>query len=322
MGDRTHNNVAACYGQTHHGCSSLTTHTFTNMKIVSFVLLLVAAARCIQAVANEATIDLGSVAGDATDLPENPTKAECATISRSLPVICKMLGKKSCAAFNSKMSAKCGANAANRAGNDEEELGAAVNSVKYVMVARHRECSGAESSSRQSPVQNCAKKCKYQHYFAFGLKPGRCSGSKCKCLCEKVGTKCRRAKTKNYHLYENQKVVRRFDYFGRFRQKCEIKVGAVDSAPVSTITNTGGDSAPVSGKSAQDAFRDVSLQFCSKLSHTDPKRSISPTEQMRQRGMLMCASMADEYRRVYRSLKRSYTMSKLKRWTRSGDGGD
>merc|ERR1712166_1089771 len=259
MGDRTHNNVAACYGQTHHGCSSLTTHTFTNMKIVSFVLLLVAAARCIQAVANEATIDLGSVAGDATDLPENPTKAECATISRSLPVICKMLGKKSCAAFNSKMSAKCGANAANRAGNDEEELGAAVNSVKYVMVARHRECSGAESSSRQSSVQNCAKKCKYQHYFAFGLKPGRCrSGSKCKCLCEKVGTKCRRAKTQNYHLYKNQKVVRRFDYFGRFRQKCEIKVGAVNSAPVSTIT-----------------------------------------EQMRQRGVLMCASMAREYRYRY-----------------------
>jgi len=151
------------------------------------------------------------------------------------------------------------------------------------------------------------KKCKYQHYFAFGLKPGRCrSGSKCKCLCEKVGTKCRRAKTQNYHLYKNQKVVRRFDYFGRFRQKCEIKVGAVDSAPVSTITNTGGDSAPVS----------------SKLSHTDPKRSISLTEQMRQRGMVMCASMAREYRLRYRHVKLGYTMSTLKRWTITGDGGD
>ena len=47
------------------------------MKLVNFVVLLVAGALCIQAVTNNKagdTVDLGSVVGDATDLPENPTK--------------------------------------------------------------------------------------------------------------------------------------------------------------------------------------------------------------------------------------------------------
>merc|ERR1740117_1059343 len=61
--------------------------------------------------------------GDPTDLPENPTKAECTQVARSLPVICKMFGKKSCVAFNSKMSAKCGANAAFNMEDDNEDIG-------------------------------------------------------------------------------------------------------------------------------------------------------------------------------------------------------
>merc|ERR1740117_795960 len=60
--------------------------------------------------------------GDPTDLPENPTKAECTQVARSLPVICKMFGKKSCVAFNSKMSAKCGADAAFNMEDDNEDI--------------------------------------------------------------------------------------------------------------------------------------------------------------------------------------------------------
>merc|ERR1712166_1412043 len=86
-----------------------------------------AAALCIQAVTNEADLaemgELDSMVGDPTDLPENPTKAECTQVARSLPVICKMFGKKSCVAFNSKMSAKCGANAAFNMEDDNEDIG-------------------------------------------------------------------------------------------------------------------------------------------------------------------------------------------------------
>merc|ERR1712070_164335 len=84
------------------------------MKLINCALLLFAAALCIQAVTDEAELGgMGELdAADATDLPENPTRAECNTVARSLPVICKMFGKKSCAAFNSKMNAKCGPNAA------------------------------------------------------------------------------------------------------------------------------------------------------------------------------------------------------------------
>merc|ERR1712195_111656 len=100
---------------------------FTNMKLVNCVLLLAAAALCIQAVTNEADLaemgELDSMVGDPTDLPENPTKAECTQVARSLPVICKMFGKKSCVAFNSKMSAKCGANAAFNMEDDNEDIG-------------------------------------------------------------------------------------------------------------------------------------------------------------------------------------------------------
>merc|ERR1712195_430945 len=100
---------------------------FTNMKLVNCVLLLATAALCIQAVTNEADLaemgELDSMVGDPTDLPENPTKAECTQVARSLPVICKMFGKKSCVAFNSKMSAKCGANAAFNMEDDNEDIG-------------------------------------------------------------------------------------------------------------------------------------------------------------------------------------------------------
>ena len=60
------------------------------------------------------------------------------------------------------------------------------------------------------------KRVQRNHYFAYGLKPGRCSGSKCRCLCENVGTKCRRVRHRWFHLYRNRKV----DYFSRFRDKC------------------------------------------------------------------------------------------------------
>merc|ERR1712166_417374 len=95
----------------------------TNMKLVS-VILLAAAALCIQALCITAEMgELESMVGDPTDLPENPTKTECTTVARSLPVICKMFGKKSCVAFNSKMSAKCGANAAFNMEDDNEDIG-------------------------------------------------------------------------------------------------------------------------------------------------------------------------------------------------------
>ena len=97
------------------------------MKIVNFVLLLGAAALCIQAVTNEANLgemgELDSMVGDPTDVPENSTKAECTAVARSLAVICKMFGKKSCVSFNSKMSAKCGANAAFNMEDGNEDIG-------------------------------------------------------------------------------------------------------------------------------------------------------------------------------------------------------
>merc|ERR1712166_1020097 len=67
--------------------------------------------------------ELDSMVSDPTDLPENPNKAECTTVARSLPVICKMFGKKSCVAFNSKMSAKCGGNAAFNIEDGNEDIG-------------------------------------------------------------------------------------------------------------------------------------------------------------------------------------------------------
>merc|ERR1712166_44523 len=67
--------------------------------------------------------ELDSMVSDPTDLPENPNKAECTTVARSLPVICKMFGKKSCVAFNSKMSAKCGGNAAFNIEDGNEDVG-------------------------------------------------------------------------------------------------------------------------------------------------------------------------------------------------------
>jgi len=100
------------------------------MKIssCSCVLLLAAAALCIQAVTNEADLadmsELDSQAGGPMDLAENPTKAECATVSRSLPAICTVLGEKSCAAFRSKHNAKCGAfNMEDDNEEDNEDIG-------------------------------------------------------------------------------------------------------------------------------------------------------------------------------------------------------
>jgi len=100
----------------------------SNMKIANCVLLLAAAALCIQAVTNEADLadmsELDSQAGGPMDLAENPTKAECATVSRSLPAICTVLGEKSCAAFRSKHNAKCGAfNMEDDNEEDNEDIG-------------------------------------------------------------------------------------------------------------------------------------------------------------------------------------------------------
>merc|ERR1711957_343407 len=99
------------------------------MKIANCVLLLAAAAVLyIQAVTNEADLadmsELDSQAGGPIDLAENPTKAECATVSRSLPAICTVLGEKSCAAFRSKHNAKCGAfNMEDDNEDDNEDIG-------------------------------------------------------------------------------------------------------------------------------------------------------------------------------------------------------
>jgi len=98
------------------------------MKIANCVLLLAAAALYIQAVTNEADLadmsELDSQAGGPIDLAENPTKAECATVSRSLPAICTVLGEKSCAAFRSKHDAKCGAfNMEDDNEDDNEDIG-------------------------------------------------------------------------------------------------------------------------------------------------------------------------------------------------------
>merc|ERR1712166_927697 len=100
----------------------------SNMKIANCVLLLAAAALCIQAVTNEADLadmsELDSQAGGPMDLAENPTKAECATVSRSLPAICTVLGEKNCAAFRSKHNAKGGAfNMEDDNEQDNEDIG-------------------------------------------------------------------------------------------------------------------------------------------------------------------------------------------------------
>merc|ERR1712166_1670413 len=86
-----------------------------------------AAALCIQAVTNEADLaemgELDSMVGDPTDLPENPTKAECTQVARSLPVICKMFGLGRRGGGGLMTSGSFVMMSANRAGNDEEELG-------------------------------------------------------------------------------------------------------------------------------------------------------------------------------------------------------
>lgn len=96
------------------------------MKIANCFLLLAAAALCIQAITNEADLadmsELDSQTGP-MDLAENPTKAECATVSRSLPAICTVLGEKSCAAFKSKHNAKCGAFNMEDSEEDNEDIG-------------------------------------------------------------------------------------------------------------------------------------------------------------------------------------------------------
>jgi len=98
------------------------------MKIANCVLLLAAAALYIQAVTNEADLadmsELDSQAGGPIDLAENPTKAECATVSRSLSAMCTVFGEKNCAAFRSKHNAKCGAfNMEDDNEEDNEDIG-------------------------------------------------------------------------------------------------------------------------------------------------------------------------------------------------------
>jgi len=98
------------------------------MKIANCVLLLAAAALYIQAVTNEADLadmsELDSQAGGPIDLAENPTKAECATVSRSLSAMCTVFGEKNCAAFRSKHNAKCGAfNMEDDNEDDNEDIG-------------------------------------------------------------------------------------------------------------------------------------------------------------------------------------------------------
>merc|ERR1712166_296908 len=61
--------------------------------------------------------------GDPTDLPENPTKDECTTVARSIPLICKMLDEQSCATLNSKILAKCGADASFNMEDNDEDIG-------------------------------------------------------------------------------------------------------------------------------------------------------------------------------------------------------
>merc|ERR1712166_592371 len=76
---------------------------FTKMKVVNFVLLLIAAALCIQAVTHEAetgdTVDLGSVVGESAGVGRRGGLISSGSFVLMSP-------------------------GANRAGNDEEELGA------------------------------------------------------------------------------------------------------------------------------------------------------------------------------------------------------
>merc|ERR1712166_1352111 len=82
---------------------------------------------------------------------------------------------------------------------------------KYALVKSKTECAGKESSSNQVSVEACAAKCVscrrhhgscHQGFFAYGRKSGRCSGSTCKCLCEKVGTRCKQVSHAHYDLYQ------------------------------------------------------------------------------------------------------------------------
>jgi len=74
------------------------------MKIPICVLLA-----CVfeSSASSEDMADLGDTY--APELADLPTQAECASITRSLPAICKMFGKSSCTALRSKLNAKCAA---------------------------------------------------------------------------------------------------------------------------------------------------------------------------------------------------------------------
>jgi len=51
--------------------------------------------------------DLGDLYN--ADLLDSPTRGDCASVTRSMPALCKVLGESSCATLRSKLDAKCGA---------------------------------------------------------------------------------------------------------------------------------------------------------------------------------------------------------------------
>merc|ERR1712086_1146073 len=80
------------------------------------------------------------------------------------------------------------------------------NAPTYKLVKSRTECAGKETSDYQVSVEACAAKC-VSGFFAYGRKSGRCSGSKCKCLCEKVGTQCKQVSHAHYDLYRHAQAT-------------------------------------------------------------------------------------------------------------------
>merc|ERR1712166_1605229 len=72
----------------------------------------------------------------------------------------------------------------------------------YKLVKSRTECACKETSDYQVSVESCAAKW-VSGFFAYGRKSGRCKGSKCICLCEKMGTHVKQVSHAHYDLYRH-----------------------------------------------------------------------------------------------------------------------
>merc|ERR1712086_539284 len=104
----------------------------------------------------------------------------------------------------------------------------------YKLVKSRTECGGRETSSNQVSVEACAAKC-VSGFFAYGRKSGRCSGSKCKCLCEKVGTQCKQVSHAHYDLYRHAQATATTQAVAKKKDsKYQQSKGEFTFSPIST----------------------------------------------------------------------------------------